>query len=77
MQAIRVTKTLDSETLYLPQLRPFMGQKVEIIVLPSEDECVKVSMYGQGGNPLAGSVLRDDDDPFGPAVPTEDWEACQ
>ncbi len=36
MQAIRVTQTLDSETLYLPQLRPLMGQRVEIIVLLSD-----------------------------------------
>lgn len=76
MQAIRVTKTLDSETLYLPQLRPFMGQEVEIIVLPTEARAAKVSAHDTAKNPLAGSVLRDDD-PFGPAVPAEEWEACR
>ena len=76
MQAIRVTKTLDSETLYLPQLRPFMGQEVEIIVLPTEVRAERLSGHGTATNPLSGSVLRDDD-PFGPAVPAEEWEACR
>ena len=76
MQAIRVTKTLDSETLYLPQLRPFMGQEVEIIVLPTEAHAAKLSQQGVTTNPLAGSVLRYDD-PFEPAVPADEWEANQ
>ena len=33
MKAIRIHKTLDSETLYLPELRPLIGRSVEIIVL--------------------------------------------
>jgi hypothetical protein len=33
MKAIRIRKKLDSETLYLPELRPLLGQIVEIIVL--------------------------------------------
>ena len=74
MQAIRVTKTLDSETLYLPQLRPFMGQEVEIIILPTEPRAESHSADGAAAIPLAGSVLRDDD-PFGPAVAAEEWEA--
>lgn len=32
MNAIRIRKTIDSETLYLPQLRPFVGRTVDIIV---------------------------------------------
>lgn len=75
MQAIRVTKTLDSETLYLPQLRPFMGQEVEIIVLPTEARAAKVSGHDTAKNLLAGSVLRDDD-PFGPAVPADRSQSC-
>ena len=76
MQAIRVTKTLDSETLYLSQLRPFMGQEVEIIVLPTEARAERHSADGTAANPLAGSVLRYDD-PFEPAVPADEWEANQ
>ena len=76
MQAIRVTKTLDSETLHLPQLRQFMGQEVEIIVLPTEPRGEKLPNHSTANNPLAGSVLRDDD-PFGPAGPDQEWEACQ
>jgi len=36
MEAIRVRRTLDSETLHLPELRPLMGRQVEIIVLAEE-----------------------------------------
>jgi hypothetical protein len=32
MDAIRIETTLDSETLYLPQLKPFLGKNVEIVV---------------------------------------------
>jgi hypothetical protein len=76
MQAIRITRTLDSEILYLPQLRPLMGQEVEIIVLPIEARDAELSGQGVTTNPLAGSVLRYDD-PFEPAVPADEWEANQ
>lgn len=36
MHAIRIRRKLDSETLSLPELRPFVGQTVEIIVLSEE-----------------------------------------
>lgn len=36
MNAIRIRKKLDSETLNLPEVRPFLGQTVEIIVLGEE-----------------------------------------
>ncbi len=36
MNAIRIRKKLDSETLNLPELRPLLGQTVEIIVLAEE-----------------------------------------
>lgn len=32
MSAIRIRKTLDSDTLYLPELRPLIGRTVEIVV---------------------------------------------
>jgi hypothetical protein len=75
MQAITLTKKLESDTLYLPELRPFVGREVEITV--REATTAKPSTSGsKSPNPLAGSVLRDDD-PFGPAVPPEEWEACR
>ena len=74
MEAIRINQKLESETLVLPQLRPWLGQNVEIIVLAPDALPAKVSHHGQPGRSLAGSVLRDDD-PFGPAVPPEAWEA--
>jgi hypothetical protein len=33
MTAIRVRRTLDSDTLHLPELQPLIGKAVEIIVL--------------------------------------------
>jgi hypothetical protein len=33
MNAIRIRKQLNSETLHLPELRPLLGRTVEIIVL--------------------------------------------
>lgn len=36
MNAIRIRKKLDSEFLTLPELRPLIGQTVEIIVLGEE-----------------------------------------
>jgi hypothetical protein len=36
MNAIRIRKKVDSDTLYLPELRPLLGQTVEIIVLEDE-----------------------------------------
>ena len=69
MTAIRVRQRLDSETLTLPQLRPFVGKEVEIVVsdVSSVDED---KTKPRKRSPLAGSILRDDDDPFGPAVPS-------
>jgi hypothetical protein len=32
MDAIRINTTLNSDTLYLPQIRPLIGKAVEIIV---------------------------------------------
>lgn len=36
MNAIRFRKTIDSETLHLPELRPLLGRTVEIIVLEEQ-----------------------------------------
>jgi hypothetical protein len=33
MSAMRVRRKLDSDTLHVPELRPFIGQMVEIVVL--------------------------------------------
>ncbi len=76
MQAIRVRQRLNSETLTLPQLRPFVGRDVEIVVsdvTPTEEATAQPRSQKF---PLEGSVLWDDD-PFGPAVPAEEWEANQ
>ena len=36
MNAIRLRRTIDSETLHLPELKPFVGRMVEIIVLEED-----------------------------------------
>lgn len=76
MQAIRVRQRLNSETLTLPQLRPFVGKEVEIVisdVTPAQEAATEPQPKKF---PLEGSVLWDDD-PLGPAVPAEEWEANQ
>jgi hypothetical protein len=36
MNAIRIRRQLDSDTLHVPELKPFLGRTVEIIVLDEE-----------------------------------------
>ena len=44
MNAIRIRTTLDSDTPYLPELKPLIGRTVEIIVI----EEVPVPLLGPG-----------------------------
>ncbi len=76
MQSIRVTQTLDSETLYLPQLRPLMGQRVEIIVLSGDPIDLESIEPEPPSESLVGSVLCDDD-PCEPAALADEWEASR
>lgn len=76
MQAIRLTHTLESDMLYLPQLRPFVGKQVEIIVLSTDESPAPVKTAAPPDNPLIGSVI-EYSDPFEPAVPADEWEACR
>ncbi len=66
---VRIKRHLDSETVYLPELRELVGRDVEIVVreLPAEIG------RGANGRPLQGSVLKYDD-PLEP-VSEGDWEA--
>lgn len=71
MEAIRIMRTLDSETIYLPQLRPLVGRDVEIIVLAVEGATPTSVGADASINPLADSVIRYDA-PFDPAVRNND-----
>lgn len=74
MNAHKLTATLmEDGTLALKGLPFQAGDRVEIIILeqPKVEEPAPSS-----DRPLAGSVLRYDD-PFGPAVPAEDWEVLK
>ena len=67
MNAIHLRKQLDSETLYLPELKPLIGKTVEIIVREVLSTPFNGTSQAPGWlSPLAGSILRNDD-PFGPA----------
>ncbi|MCC6572470.1 MAG: hypothetical protein IT462_01650 [Planctomycetes bacterium] len=70
MSPIRIKTRITSDTLKLPELRALIGLDVEIVV--STQEAVK---WKDVRKKLKGSVLADDD-PFGPASPTGDWEAA-
>ena len=84
MATIHIHRQLSSDTL--PELRPLIGKTVDIIVRETEsNSIIPEEIDGSGlppeagdflNNPLAGSILHYDD-PFGPAVPPEEWEANQ
>lgn len=79
MIAVRMRRHLDSETLTLPELRPLLGKDIELIALSDSDsEAVKIddAALEARRRELHGTLIKDED-PFGPAVPPEDWEALQ
>jgi hypothetical protein len=57
MNAIRIRRKLDSDTLHLPELRPFLGQTIEIIVLG--EESVPGIRPGTGDWDAAARAVRD------------------
>jgi hypothetical protein len=57
MNAIRIRKKLDSETLYLPELRPWLARGVEIIVL-EEDGLAGTVGPGTGDWQAADRAIR-------------------
>jgi hypothetical protein len=51
MNAIRIRRKIDSETLHIPELRPMIGHEVEIIVLedrPSSVDQVDPQAFWKG-----------------------------
>jgi hypothetical protein len=56
MNAIRIRKKLDSDTLHLPELRPLLGQTVEIIVLQEELPAIRP---GTGDWDAAAQAVRE------------------
>jgi hypothetical protein len=70
MNAIHIHTTLTPDILNLPELKPFLGKAVEIIV---REELQATHEPSAWVSPLAGSLLRDDD-PFGPAVSDDEWD---
>lgn len=57
MNAIRIRKQIDSETLHLPELKPLIGKMVEIIVL--DDEFSSVIRPGSGDWDAAARAARE------------------
>jgi hypothetical protein len=66
---VRVRRHIDS--LNLPELAEFLGKEVKIVVI----EVPKPTAQGDDEFPLRGTILWFED-PDGPAVPEEDWEAA-
>jgi hypothetical protein len=56
MNAIRIHKTIESEILHLPELKPLVGRAVEIIVL--EEEPVSGVRPGTGNWDAAAQAAR-------------------
>jgi hypothetical protein len=69
MEAIRIQTKLVSEVIQLPQITKWIGQEVEIIILPLKEFENK---YVQKINSLVGTVL-EYIDPFEP-VDDNSWE---
>ena len=57
MNAVRLRKTLHSDTLHLPELRPLLGRTVEIIVL--EDDTTPGIRPGTGDWDAATRAVRE------------------
>lgn len=81
MAVVRVRRRVESSRLDVPELEQFLGKEVEIVVTEVADSQALPEDPWPDNDPterypLRGSVLRYDD-PFGPAVPEEDWEALQ
>jgi hypothetical protein len=81
MAVVRLRRRVSSSHLDVPELEQFIGKEVEITVSEvAEPQVPDQEPWPDNGPteryPLRGSVLRYDD-PFGPAVPEEDWEALQ
>lgn len=49
MTTIRIRRTLDSDTLHLPELRPLIGQTVEIVIAEQPGPDVRDQFYAEGG----------------------------
>src|SRR6516162_5198249 len=45
MHPIRIRKTIDSETLYLPELKPLVGRPVEITISANPDQAPREEFY--------------------------------
>jgi hypothetical protein len=61
MNAIRIKRKIDSETIHLPELKPFFGREVEILIL---DEASSSTSEVDRWKPLfdiAGNDLIDPD----------------
>lgn len=76
MTTVRIRAHLESDTLTVKsrKLLKFAGKDVEVTV--REEEPAK-RMPKTGYGCMLGTVIRDDDDPFSPAVPPEEWEALR
>lgn len=73
MTAIRIETTIQSDTLYLPQLKQLVGKSVEIVVREVTQQADQVNSDSFVG-PLAGSVI-DYSNPFEATISAVEWEA--
>ncbi len=63
MRVIRVHRCVDSDTLRLPELREFIGKKVEILVLEEPPSPTQPSTGGRDYSALARIAGQDVIDP--------------
>ena len=49
MSTIRIRKTIDSETLHLPELKPLLGRTVEITISESSETARRDACHAEAG----------------------------
>ncbi len=50
MSTLRIRKTIDSETLHLPELKPLIGRTVEITISEDPDPATRDEFYEKAGH---------------------------
>jgi hypothetical protein len=78
MTAHRIEATLSEDGMLALWDLPFRaGDRVEVIVLADDNQRASNSRSNAQRFPLRGTQPYRFDDPFGPAVPEEEWEAMK
>ena len=77
MTAVHIKTRIDSETLTLPELRPFVGKSVEITVVATEADGSQSKLPISAVRALLRGKMERFDEPTDPMIPDDSWEMNQ